>query len=334
MGKYTQKISAIFNYIKTKKLIISILLITISIPLILLFITRLTPSSNDIRKIDKLAKEISSINSTLDKLNDSNNINSKTAQNELSSIINKLNQVKETSNSLEVEEIVFETKNKFNEALNFNIKLCEQALDMYMNQSSASLDTKLKDYKGTLNSFTESNKSLSTFKISNIMSEDSLKFFDKTYKYFDTLIQVNTLKDINKEKNSSYMLSSDKLITKFKEIDDDLKPALEDIKKNNRDLYILLEDIANKKAIFKDIKNDFYMLSVPEDATELHSSLLKSINTYESYINSIEYVVDSDIDSKESPKQLNEYDNSFIKYNEFMNSLKISIKEFQSFKEK
>lgn len=166
------------------------------------------------------------------------------------------------------------------------------------------------------------------------MSEDSLKFFDKTYKYFDTLIQVNTLKDINKEKNSSYMLSSDKLITKFKEIDDDLKPALEDIKKNNRDLYILLEDIANKKAIFKDIKNDFYMLSVPEDATELHSSLLKSINTYESYINSIEYVVDSDIDSKESPKQLNEYDNSFIKYNEFMNSLKISIKEFQSFKEK
>ena len=94
MGKYTQKISAIFNYIKTKKLIISILLITISIPLILLFITRLTPSSNDIRKIDKLAKEISSINSTLDKLNDSNNINSKTAQNELSSIINKLNQVK------------------------------------------------------------------------------------------------------------------------------------------------------------------------------------------------------------------------------------------------
>lgn len=334
MGKYKQKISAILNYIKTKKLIISILLITISIPLILLFATKLTPSSNNIRKINKLAKETSLANSELDKLNDSNNINSETAQDELSSVIKNLNEIKEISNSFKVEEIVVDTKNKFTEVLNSNIKLCEQALDMYKNQSSASLDTKLKDYKGTLDSFIEGNKSLSNFKISNIMSEDSLNFFDKTYKYFDTLIQVNTLKDITKEKNSSYMLSSDKLINKFKEIDDDLKPALEDIKKNNRDLYVLLEDISNKKSVFKDIKNDFYMLSVPEDATNLHSSLLKSINSYESYINSIEYVVGSDIDSKENPKQINEYDNSFVKYNEFINSLKISIKEFQSFKEK
>lgn len=333
MGKYTQKLNTIFNYIKTKKLIISILLITISIPLILLFITKLTPSSNNIRKINNLAKEVSSINSGLNKLNDSDNINSKTAQNELSSIINKLNEIKETSTSLEVEEIVVETKSKFTEVLNSNIKLCEQALDMYMNQSSASIDTKLKDYKGTLNSFTEKNQSLSQFKIDSIMSEDSLNFFDKTYKYFDTLIQVNTLKDITKEKNSSYMLSSDKLINKFKEIDDDLKPALEDIKKNDRNLYILLEDIENKKSIFKGIKNDFYMLSVPEDATELHSSLSESINAYEAYINSIEYVVDSDINSKEKPKQLNEYDNSFLKYNEFINSLKTSIKKYQGFKE-
>ena len=80
MGKYKEKISAILDYIKTKKLIISILLITISIPLILLFATKLTPSSNNIRKINKLAKEASLANSELDKLNNSNNINSKNAQ--------------------------------------------------------------------------------------------------------------------------------------------------------------------------------------------------------------------------------------------------------------
>lgn len=334
MDIYKEKLIKFIDYIKTKKTLFSIALIIILIPLILLIITKMTPSSRNIREINKLAKEVASINATLENSNDSNNVNSETAKNDLSVAVVNLNKVKESLNALEVSETVTETKVKFNEALDYNIAFCEQALSMYMNQSSPSLDNKLKDYKSALDSFKESNSSLSKLRIKNLISEDSLEFFDKTYKYFDTLIQINIMKDITKEKNSAYMLSADKLISKFKEIDDDLKPALEDMKKNNRDLDTLLVDIANKKSIFENIKNDFYMLSVPEEATELHSSLLQSINTYESYINSIEDTLDSDIDSKDNPKGLDEYESSFLKYTEFIDSLNTSMKNYESFKEK
>lgn len=334
MDIYKEKLNKFIDYIKTKKMLFSIALIIILIPLILLIITKMTPSSRNIREINKLAKEVASINATLENSNDSDNVNSETAKNELSVAVVNLNKVKESLDTLEVSETVTETKVKFNETLDYNIAFCEQALSMYMNQSSPSLDNKLKDYKGALDSFKESNNSLTKLRIDSLISEDSLEFFDKTYKYFDTLIQINIMKDITKEKNSTYMLSSDKLISKFKEIDDDLKPALEDIKKNNRDLNILLTDITNKKSIFENIKNDFYMLSVPEEATELHSSLLQSINTYESYINSFDDILDSDIASKDNPKGLDEYEASLSKYTEFIDSLETTKKNFESFKEK
>lgn len=329
-----EKLNEFIDYIKTKKVLFSIALIIISIPLILLIITKMTPSSRNIREINKLAKEVSSINATLENSNDSDNVNSETAKNDLSIAIVNLNKVKVSLDALEVSETVTETKIKFNETLDYNIAFCEQALSMYMSQSSPNLDNKLKDYKGALDSFKESNNSLTKLRIESLMSEDSLELFDKTYKYFDTLIQINIMKDITKEKNSSYMLSTDKLISKFKEIDDDLKPALEDIKENKRDLSVLLTDITNKKSIFENIKNDFYTLSVPEEATELHSSLLQSINTYESYINLIDNTLDSDIDSKDNPKNLDEYEDSFSKYIEFIDSLNKSCKDFESFKEK
>lgn len=334
MDIYKEKLNKFIDYIKTKKMLFSIALIIILIPLILLIITKMTPSSRNIREINKLAKEVASINATLENSNDSDNVNSETAKNELSVAVVNLNKVKESLDTLEVSETVTETKVKFNETLDYNIAFCEQALSMYMNQSSPSLDNKLKDYKGALDSFKESNNSLTKLRIDSLISENSLEFFDKTYKYFDTLIQINIMKDITKEKNSTYMLSSDKLISKFKEIDDDLKPALEDIKKNNRDLNILLTDITNKKSIFENIKNDFYMLSVPEEATELHSSLLQSINTYESYINSFDDILDSDIASKDNPKGLDEYEASLSKYTEFIDSLETTKKNFESFKEK
>ncbi len=334
MDIYKEKLNKFIDYIKTKKMLFSIALIIILIPLILLIITKMTPSSRNIREINKLAKEVASINATLENSNDSDNVNSETAKNELSVAVVNLNKVKESLDTLEVSETVTETKVKFNETLDYNIAFCEQALSMYMNQSSPSLDNKLKDYKSALDSFKESNNSLTKLRIDSLISEDSLEFFDKTYKYFDTLIQINIMKDITKEKNSTYMLSSDKLISKFKEIDDDLKPALEDIKKNNRDLNILLTDITNKKSIFENIKNDFYMLSVPEEATELHSSLLQSINTYESYINSFDDILDSDIASKDNPKGLDEYEASLSKYTEFIDSLETTKKNFESFKEK
>lgn len=334
MDIYKEKLNKLIDYVKTKKKLFSIALIIILIPLILLIITKMTPSSRNIRKINKLAKEVESINATLENSKDSDNVNSEIAKNDLSVAVVNLNKVKESLKILEVPETVNETKVKFVETLEYNIEFCEQALSMYMNQSSPTLDNKLKDYKSSLDNFKESNTSLTKLRIDSLMSEDSLEFFDKTYKYFDTLIQINIMKDITKEKNSSYMLSADKLIAKFKEIDDDLKPALEDIKDNNRDLNVLLTDITNKKSILENIKNDFYTLSVPEEATELHSSLLQSINTYESYINSFDDILDSDIASKDTPKGLDEYASSFSKYTEFIDSLNTSQKNFESFKEK
>lgn len=335
MEIYKEKLTKCIDYLKPKKKLLIIALIVILVPIILLIITKITPSSRSIRNINKLSKEIYSINSNLQKLGASEVIDSETVKNELPKYINNLKDTSSSLTELKVPDSINTIKYKFSETLNYNILLYDECLSMYMSPSSSNLPNKLKKYKKTLDNFNSSRNDLSKLRIKNPISDEALIFFDKTYKYFDTLIQVNMMKDISSEKKYDYILGIDNIIVKLKEINEDLKPALDDIKENNRNFNTLLNDISNKKSTFDSIKNDFYMLSVPEEASIIHSKLLKTIDLYDSYISSMDENLHLDMESKESTAKIEEnYKDAFSKYTDFITSLNKLCNDLEYFKEK
>lgn len=321
----------IINYIKDKKKLIIIFMVIILTPLLLLIITKMSPSSKSIRQLNKFSKESKSINDTLKSAIESEGINTEIAKNNLSVAIVNLNNIKIPLEAIEVPEDVNAAKEQLIKTVDLNISVCEQNLSMYMNPSNDKLQDKLNKYKATLQEFKENNSSLSEFRIDSLISEDAELFFDKTNSYFNTMIKINIMKDINKEKNSDYLLAVNQISNKFNEIKEDLKPALEDIKANNRSLYILIEDLENKKLIFENIKNDFYTLSIPEDVTEIHNSLEETIKNYQSYATSFESNLYKDF--KENNKlNISEYDSAFSEYTKFINSLETLNNNLDLFK--
>ncbi|AIY82424.1 hypothetical protein U729_1404 [Clostridium baratii str. Sullivan] len=331
MESYKEIFTKFKSKFESNKKLFIIALIIISLPLILLIITKFLPSNINLRHINKLSKEILAINSAFDDCITEDSIDPEKSKNATSQSINSLKEIRTKLNDLEVSENNTHFKNILNEALTNNISLCEKAFSLYNNASNTELSTKLKDYNINLDSLKELNKDLNNIGIESILSEKNLEFFDKTNKYFETLIQVNIIKDINSEKNSAYVLAVDKIILNFKEIDEDLKPALNDIVNNNRDINVLTSDISNKKSSFEHIKNDFYSLSIPEEATELHSSLVKTISLYEDYINSIDSSL-SDYDA--TTKDTSIFKDSFSKYSDFATYFKDLCDKLDNFKRK
>lgn len=331
MEPYREIFTKFKSKFESNKKLFIITLIIITLPLILLIITKFLPSNINLRHINKLSKEILDINSTLDDCVTKDSIDPEKSKNTISQNINDLKDISIKLNELEVSENNTHFKNLLNEALTNNISLCEKAFSLYNNASNTELSTKLNDYNINLDALKSSNKDLNNIGFKSILSEKSLEFFEKTNKYFETLIQVNIIKDINSEKNSAYVLAVDKIILNFKEIDEDLKPALNDIINNNRDINVLTSDISNKKSSFEHIKNDFYSLSIPEEATELHTSLVKTISLYEDYINSIDSSL-SDYDA--TTKDTSTFEDSFSKYSDFATCFKNLCDKLDNFKRK
>lgn len=331
MESYKEIFTNFKSKFKSNKKLFIIALIIISLPLLLLIITKFLPSNINLRHINKLSKEILAINNTFDDCITKDSIDPEKSKNAVSKSINDLKDVRTKLNDLKVSENNTHFKNLLSEALTNNISLCEKAFSLYNNASNTELSTKLKDYNINLDALKDLNKDLNNIGIKSILSEKSLEFFDKTNKYFETLIQVNIIKDINSEKNSAYVLAVDKIILNFKEIDEDLKPALTDIINNNRDINVLTSDISNKKSSFEHIKNDFYSLSIPEEATELHTNLVKTIALYEDYINSIDSSLS---DYNTTTKDTSIFEDSFSKYSDFATCFKSLCDKLDSFKRK
>ena len=321
----------ILKYIKNKKKLIIIFLIIMLTPFLLLIITKITPSSRSMTKLNKISKEISSINDTFKDSIEAESINTDSAKNSLSLAIVNLNNIKIPLETMNVPEDVNLAKEQLLNTLNLNISLCEQSLSIFMNPANPKLNDKITQYKTSLDDFKDNNSKLSNFRIKKVISEDSIEFFNKSISYFNTMIKINIMKNINKEKISDYILGIDKISNKFIEIKEDLKPALEDIKKNNRSLYVLIEDLENKNLIFTNIKNDLYSLSIPEDAIKINELLKDTIKCYENYSYSLKDILYKDLkENNELP--LSHYDDCFSNYNKFISSLDNFNKNLDLFK--
>ncbi|WP_297630708.1 hypothetical protein [uncultured Clostridium sp.] len=292
--------------------------IIILIPLMLLIITKLNPKNADIRNINYLCKEIHKINLSLSSALDENSVNTDNAKTILPTVSKDLETAKKNLLIIEASPSSEKLVDSLRKSLDKNISLVNQALSMYMSPDSNSLDKKIIEFKDTLSLYLESLETLKIYNLEKTISDTSLKFFHNTYSYFETLVDLNILNDISQSSERDFLLKISDITSNFNLIKEDLQPAIINIKENNRDISTLLRDLDQKKNIFSKIEEEYYMLSFPDSTREISDSLEESINSYDSYMNSLSQALLDDIqtNNEEDAKKL--YDSAFEKHNEFL----------------
>lgn len=153
---------------------------------------------------------------------------------------------------------------------------------------------------------------------------DTETFFQNTINYANTIITLNRDSDIKAAANKDFMIKLDGFSKPLKSISQDLMPAINKIREDNRSLDPILEDIIEKKDSLEEIKNKLNLLSIPEDCVHFYNSLNNTLVLYDKYINAFENAVLFEKSCGDYSKNKNDidkkYNNAISKYNDMMNS--------------
>lgn len=317
-----------------KKLIIFIA--SILSLLVILFIN-LTPSHKNISALNKISSQIQNCTKDFDDLLNSDGIDMEKTIDALSNNNIKLDSIKTSLNDIQITNDDSNIKDELIANLDYNTSLNNLCLTLLKNPQAEDFTVKYNDYSNTYNLLLDNYSSLNSLGI-NIKFPDSAKnFFDYNSKYFSTLINLNRDKDIKVLQRNNYIASLKDCIEAFDKIDEDLEPALNKIREENRSFDNLLKDVRDKKSTLNEIKNTSYCISIPENGNECFNLLQDTINYYELYITSLEHsiVIEKTSNIEDNKKNIKEnYENSFSKFSDFQESLKNLRRELDSFNNK
>jgi len=304
------------------------------IPLIILLIINLTPTSSNLRALNKYGNEIELCNMALKDSIDISGINLNEAENILSTKLITLNDIKTNIYSLDVVEGKLNSKSKLLETLDYNISMYELCLSLISDPKDKDIIATYNKYYTTYSLCINNYDTLSLLGITSKFPDDAINFFQSSFNYFNILIKLNRESDITADQNKAYVTNIKACISTFDGIDEDLQPALIKIREDKRSLDVLLKDIKIKKSNLNEIKNKSYSLTVPNKGNECYSLLENTINYYDLYITALEHaiVVEKSSSTEDNSKTIEEnYLNSFSKYTDFVKSLKDLNTELDNF---
>ncbi|MGL5416065.1 MAG: hypothetical protein ACRDAU_10445 [Clostridium sp.] len=308
--------------------------IIILIPLILLIVTKLNPKNSDFRQLNSISTEVYKMNSSLSSCIENDTVNTDKAKEVLPLISKDLDIAKQNVLVIKSSAGNEKVKSALDTSLTLNINLVKQALSMYLSPDSDNLEKNLKEYKETFSLYIESLKNLNIYGLNKITSDESISFFKNTCTYFDTVINLNTLTDIKKTSERDFLLKLSTILTKFDSLNEDLAPAIANIKENNKSLTPVLEDLDKKKNIFSEIEEEYYMLSIPESGSLVSNALEVCIQEYKLYLNTLNDAINLNLVETDNNLAQNLYDEAFKSYNNFNTSYTNLKNEISNLKNK
>ena len=296
-------------------------------------------NNNDISTEDTALKnfepyitELSEINLSLKKCINGVTINSKSA----SSILNDdLKQLEELKGKVSAVVIANNTPNIIPTLISCienteNLySYCIDVLSYTSNLSTSEITSEILILK---ESCKKSYEDLSTYGFYLTLPEESETFLDNLIGYLNTLEKLNKEESIKTTQYNAYIEKLTKCTNEFYEILDDLEPAINLIRKENRSLDVILDDIKEKESTLETIKKDFNYSSIPEGCMSYYNSLNNTFTLYSTYLNSLKIAV---IYEKSSPSYEENkdtidknYDNAYSKYDDVKTSFESLLNSF------
>lgn len=311
-------------------------LVVIIIPIIMILFIKFSTKSKNISTLENLLNKVYECNVTLKNATLNRTIDIDSSKELLTSgliTLSNLNEdLKKVEKNTKNEDLILKTS----EVLNSNIALYEVTLETLKSPSNDNLTIKYNNFLNNYNLLNSNYKTLDILGVNAKFPPEAKEFFDNFNIYISSLIKITGENEILKEKNLQYSTSLEKCITFFDEIDEDLEPALNKIKEDGRNLEVLLIDIKSKKSTLNEIKNISYSISIPNEGNHCYELLKDTINYFDLYITSLEHSIIIEKTCDSSPDKdnniLENYKNSFAKYNDFLDNYASFKKEVEEFK--
>ena len=299
-----------------------------------------TADNNDIviedtalKNFEPYITELSEINLSLKKCINGVTINSKSASSILNDNLKQLKELKE-----KVSAVVIANNNTPNiipklisciESTENLYSYCIDVLSYTSNLSTSEITSEILILKENCE---KSYDDLSPYGFYLTFPEESETFLDNLIGYLNTLEKLNKEESIKTTQYNSYIEKLTKCSNEFYEILDDLEPAINLIRKENRSLDVILNDIKEKENTLETIKKDFNYSSIPEGCISYYKCLNNTFTLYSTYLNSLKVAViyEKSSPSYEENKETidKNYDNAYSKYDDVKTSFESLLNSF------
>jgi len=311
-----------------KLLIISLFMFVFFSPIIIKY----SPYNLQVKKLNIFIGEINQCNLSLTQSIQDKSIDSKLAEDLLTSGILNLNTINQDISSLSVMKQNELLKKNVLNSLSYNASLYEISLSLLTTSDVNNINTKLPEFSESLSLVENSSNTLNLLGLDSSFPIECKVFFENSSNYVTTVLKVTREKNVNSEQNKYFSQGLTECLSLFDNIDEDLKPALDKIKEDGRSLNVLVSDLKNKRSSLSTIKNKAYSLTIPEKGSILYKNFQNTITTYELYINSLQYSLITESSSSCSSEIIAEnYNESFDNYNSFLASFQELKKELDIF---
>lgn len=277
--------------------------------------------------------ELSEINLSLKKCINGVTINSESASSILNDSLKELKNLKE-----KVSSVVIANNNtpniipKLISCIESTENLYSYCIDVLSYTSNLSISEITSEILILKENCQKSYDDLSPYGFHLNLPEESDIFLDNLIGYLNTLEKLNKEDSIKTTQYNSYIENLTKCSNEFYEILDDLEPAINLIRKENRSLDVILNDIKEKESRLEIIKKEFNYSSIPEGCMSYYNSLNNTFTLYSTYLNSLKIAViyEKSSASYEENKEVitKNYDNAYSKYDDVKTSFESLLNSF------
>lgn len=280
---------------------------------------------NASKDFEPYINELSEINLSLKKCINGVTINSKSASSILNDSLKQLKELKE-----KVSSVVIANNNtpniipKLISCIESTENLYNYCIDVLSYTSNLSISEITSEILILKENCQKSYDDLSPYGFYLTLPEESETFLDNLISYLNNLEKLTKEESIKTTQYNSYIENLTKCSNDFYEILDDLEPAINLIRKENRSLDVILNDIKEKENTLETIKKEFNYSSIPEGCISYYNSLNNTFTLYSTYLNSLKIAV---IYEKSSPSYeenkeaiTKNYDNAYSKYDDVKTS--------------
>ena len=306
-----------FNYkdFYKNKIFIPIILLIITIIIFTIFV--LSVKSNDLIILNNLGKSITKIN-----LEEPIEENISQSNEYITILKNKRENLNAIVTELASKNISSKYKDislTLKEGLENNILFYDYLIDALSNPTSDDLHDKYKESISLKDNTVNLYKTCSENNISVALTSDNSTLLNNVFFYINEIIKLNRDSDIKTAQINEFIVTLDSLLLEFGELTENLFNTISTIRNSNRSLNTILTDIHNKMSKFETLKKKLYILSIPENGTNVFVSFNETLGFYNTYINLLLKGVTEEISSNNSENEY--YKNALLEYENMNNSL-------------
>lgn len=271
-----------------------------------------------------IANNLNSINSSLNNCTADTSLNIQAASSLLKNALADLDNCKTSLASLSSNDNNQISSNLL-KALDDTYNLYTYCLNYISTYEDYSLDELTANLDALKNNCIASYSKLSDEGISLNYSSSLQNFLYAFISHYSKLNQSKIESELKHSQNTEFITKLSAISNNFLELLEDLKPAVDRVREENRSFDAIINDLNDKENYFNSLKKDLNSVSIPEGYLNYYNNLNDIFSLYSSYLNSMRTAIIYERSSSNYKKNKTvidkNYDNAYKKYNNVLESI-------------